>query len=138
MGPNNSNPVYRSLLDMLATPQTPILSAIPIAPARKPGTDKGGRDFSPATKLAVWQKATVAPDLDPAQYRLDACGAVITWARYGDTTPGGNGWEIDHIYPFALGGLDDIGNLQALQWQNNRKKGDRTDMNYCEVFRSRS
>ena len=34
------------------------------------------------------------------------------------------GWEIDHLKPVVLGGTDDIENLNALQWQNNRSKGD--------------
>lgn len=80
--------------------------------------------FSFETRLAVWNKASHAPGKSPEAYRLDACGALIEWSKYGDTTPNGTGWEIDHIYPAALGGSDILSNLQALQWENNRKKGD--------------
>jgi 5-methylcytosine-specific restriction endonuclease McrA len=35
-----------------------------------------------------------------------------------------HGWEVDHIIPVSKGGTDDLSNLQPLQWDNNRKKGD--------------
>ena len=92
--------------------------------ARKRGSDRNGRSFDAATIRAVWNKAAHAPGFDPAYVRLDSCGAWIEWAKYGDTTPGGNGWEVDHIKPVAAGGGDELSNLQALQWENNRHKGD--------------
>lgn len=42
--------------------------------------------------------------------------------EYGKTTQ--YGWEVDHIKPVAHGGTDNVANLQALHWQNNRHKGD--------------
>jgi hypothetical protein len=75
----------------------------------------------------------VAPSLVYAMSRfpeypvkLDPCGAAIVWSDFGDTTAE-TGWEIDHIIPVAHGGTDDLDNLQALQWENNRAKGDALD-----------
>lgn len=103
--------------------------------ARNHGTTTSGRGFSDADKLAVWQKASPASGFDPSIMRMDSCGALIAWSEYGKTVENGNGWEIDHINPVARGGTDIISNLQALQWQNNREKGDKITANYCLVSR---
>lgn len=100
---------------------------------RSPNTGRSGQPFSAAVKIAVWQKARIVPGLDPAEWRMDACGTRIKWSAFGTTADGGFGWEIDHILPVAHGGTDDLGNLQALQWQNNRHKSDSLNMNYCLV-----
>jgi len=47
----------------------------------------------------------------------------MRFTDHGDTSSK-YGWEIDHIMPTSLGGTDDVGNLQPLHWENNRKKGD--------------
>jgi hypothetical protein len=57
--------------------------------------------------------------------RKDICGAWIQWTEYGVTEPNGAGWEIDHVKPISAGGIDDLQNLQPLQWQNNRLKGEK-------------
>lgn len=75
------------------------------------------------TKLAVWAKGRIIPDFSPAIWRWDYYGSVMKYSEHGNTNSE-HGWEIDHIYPQSLGGSDHISNLQPLQWENNRKKGD--------------
>lgn len=71
----------------------------------------------------VWDKATKVEHYDSDMYRKDACGAWIRRDMYGrQDSP--LGWEIDHIYPQALGGDEHLDNLRALQHQNNASKGD--------------
>ena len=99
---------------------------------RQPNTPRGGGSFQPAVIVAVWQKAQIVPGIDPA-VRRHGCGAWIDFAAYGQTVADGRGWEIDHIVPVSLGGTDDLLNLQPLQWQNNRHKGDNYPHWSCRV-----
>lgn len=104
---------------------------------RRHNTDRNGNPFSVETKRAVWNKAQIVPGQDYNMIRKDRCGAWITWEMHGNTTANGNGWEVDHIIPVSRGGDDSIGNLQPLQWQNNRRKGDDYPANnYCIVSAS--
>lgn len=102
---------------------------------RRNNTDRNGNRWSDQTKSLVWSKATPITGENPSQYRLDACNAIIEWGQFGVTNDYGTGWEIDHIHPVALNGSDSISNLQPLQWQNNRRKGDSVGTNYCAVSR---
>ena len=79
-------------------------------------------NFTDAQVEQVWEKATRVAGYDPNKWRKDFAGAWIGRAYYGML--GKYGWEIDHLKPVVLGGTDDLENLNALQWQNNRSKGD--------------
>lgn len=71
---------------------------------------------------AVWEKALVVEGYNPSILRKDCVGAWIMKQEYGNTDSL-YGWEIDHIYPIARGGGDDMINLRPMQWQNNIAKG---------------
>jgi hypothetical protein len=108
--------------------------------ARRSNTTRSGSQFDDATIEAVWIKARFVPGASPGARRMDVCGAVIDRAKYGNTEETGTGWEIDHIIPVSRGGADDLSNLQPLQWQNNRRKGDDyplTPAAYCAVHAAR-
>ncbi len=99
---------------------------------RHSNTDRSGRGFSVQTISAVWRKAKLIPGTDGSVLRKDSCGAWISRGAYGNTNSE-NGWEIDHIMPVSKGGSDSIANLQPLQWENNRSKGDKYPNWTCAV-----
>ena len=79
--------------------------------------------FGNKTIDKVWNKAKVVEDFNSENIRKDACGAWIIRNQYGNRDSI-FGWEIDHVYPEALGGGNEIENLRAMQWENNISKGD--------------
>ena len=97
--------------------------------ARNGGTRVNGSPFDEATIEAVWKKGAIEPEYP--SFRKDACGASMQRQRYGKTEQWG--WEIDHIKPVAMGGTDDLANLQPLMWENNRHKADSWPQWECKV-----
>lgn len=94
-----------------------------------------GTTFSPDVVQKVWEKAQIIDGADPDKMRRDPCGAIIHRDHFGQTSESLSfGWEIDHIKPLAKGGDDDFLNLQPLQWENNRHKGNAHPSWMCTVL----
>lgn len=95
---------------------------------RKHGSKVSGGGWTESEIQAVWEKGTIVSDHDPKVWRKDKCGDLIYRSDHGSTADK-YGWEIDHIVPVSKNGTDDIRNLQPLQWNNNRRKGDTSPWN---------
>ncbi len=89
--------------------------------SRCTNTDLAGKPFHENIIQAVWQMAALSREFPPL--RVDCFGALMFEHGYGATSSK-LGWEIDHRKPVLEGGGDGLENLQPLQWQNNRTKGD--------------
>ena len=94
--------------------------------------NKRNQAFTENDINAVWNKGKIIPGYDPNIWRRDACNVSIKRSEYGNTNSA-NGWEIDHIKPKSLGGGDELSNLQPLQWENNRHKGDNWPNWSCKI-----
>lgn len=83
--------------------------------------DASRKSFSEDEIQIVWHKTKIINEEYEDIYRKDYAGAWIKRHEYGNTDSS-LGWEIDHREPVAKGGTDDLGNLDPLQWNNNRTK----------------
>ena len=90
---------------------------------RSASSDRSGRGFDEFVIQLVWNKGQEIEGWDPAIWRRDIYGHAIRRSDYGRTSSE-YGWEIDHIYPVAAGGNDELSNLQPLYWETNRAKAD--------------
>lgn len=97
--------------------------------SKKYNAKRDGSAFDESTIEAVWKMGKIEPN--HSSFRKDRCGASMQRIKYGKTEQWG--WEIDHKKPVALGGTDDESNLQPLQWENNRHKGDNYPNWSCKV-----
>lgn len=70
----------------------------------------------------VWERTPAVDGYNPNIWKKDMAGAWIRRDLYGLKSR--YGWEVDHIKPSVMGGTDQLDNLQALHWQNNRCKAD--------------
>ena len=71
----------------------------------------------------VWDKGKPIPGKDRDLYRRDVYGNEMYKPSLGKQ--GDKSWEVDHIRPKAKGGSENLRNLQPLQTETNREKGDR-------------
>ena len=77
--------------------------------------------YTDEERRMVWLKAT--PYGSDPNWRLDVAGRLMHWHAYGNRASE-VGWEIDHWWPSAFGGLPVYANLQPLHWQTNAEKSD--------------
>ena len=70
----------------------------------------------------VWLKGHIIDQYHPGEWRRDDFGHLICRDAYGDQSSP-YGWQIDHITPTAIGGLNTIDNLRPLHSRRNASLG---------------
>ena len=88
---------------------------------RRRGSSSKGRSFPKEVVQKVWEKAKPVRSKSPDLYRRDAAGNLIYGPSYGKNSD--MGWEVDHKKPTSKDGKDNLGNLQPLQSEENKEKG---------------
>ena len=75
-------------------------------------------------KRAAWARTSpVTGQLSSWEFRKDCLGNLVRYADFGNRhSP--FGWELDFIVPKAVGGSQDVDNLQALHWRANAARSD--------------
>ncbi len=72
-------------------------------------------------KEKAWNNAKPIKGKDKKNYRQDSYGKTMYKASHGKSSV--MGWDVDHIKPKSKGGSDATRNLQALNSNVNRSKG---------------
>lgn len=71
----------------------------------------------------AWNNAHIVKGKNPDVYRKDDYGNMMYYSSYGKKSE--MGWEIDHKHPTSKGGTDSVRNIHAVQWEENRSKGNK-------------
>lgn len=74
-------------------------------------------------KEHAWDIANKIKGKNPDMYRKDPYGNEIYKTSYGKK--GEKSWEIDHKNPINKDGTENLRNIQAIQWKENRRKKDK-------------
>jgi hypothetical protein len=80
-------------------------------------------NFTNAKLEKIWQKGTSVRGKNPNLYRKDIYGNVMYKPSYGLNSE--MGWQVDHSKPQSKGGTDHLNNLQPMNSQANKEKGNK-------------